>query len=481
MKGQGILRLAWRYLAHRRFATIVSVLAISVSLLFVVGVGVLNFAVKKTAVDSAIRYPLVIGPSGASGVQLILSTIFYIDKPSGTIPFSVYEELGKDKRVTGAYPIAVADTFENIRIIGTNEDFLKNLGVGAKQGSLGLGDPANAIFGAAAAERSGLELGDTFHGQHGMVGSMDAHEHKELTYKMTGVLNPTGGPEDLAIYTSYQSVWLIHQHGHHHHHGSTEHEHHANEEHPAEHEHHANEEHPTEHEHHANEEHPTEHEHHANEEHPAEHEHHANEEHPDEHEHHVNEEPKTDKIHPIRPTPDGGTRADLQPGPHRHPGTGIQPARRHRGRGTRDAPSVNSWGISTRGKAFIEAVTVGMLLIALAMILVTLVMALNERRRELALLRSLGVGRLALSLAVMLETLLLTGLGALTGLVLGHGLAFAFRGTLQAVAGVEIEPFLVTRMELVALLTTLAAGQLLALVAMILTYRLDVVEEISRD
>ncbi len=453
MKGQGILLLAWRYLAHRRFATLVSVLAISVSLLFVVGVGVLNFAVKKTAVDSSIRYPLVIGPSGASGVQLILSTIFYIDKPSGTLPFSVYKELKEDKRVTGAYPIAVADTFMNIRIIGTNEEFLNNLGVGTRQGSTSLKELSNVVLGAATARRTGLELGDTFHGQHGMVGSMDAHEHKELTYKVTGILNPTGGPEDLAIYTNYESVWFIHKHHKHHHHKHKD----QHEQHKAE------AEHKDQHDqHHAEAEHKDQHDQHK-----AEAEHHGH-------------DAKTDKYTLSK---ERLTAVLVRTSNPAYTGT------LEREYSLRDGTVAVDTGRSIRefvghinkGEVFIEAVTTGMLIIALAMILVTLVMSLNERRRELALLRSLGVGRWTLSMAVMLETLLLTALGAVVGLLFGHGLAFAFKDSLQAIAGVEIEPFLVTSMEGLALLITLAAGQLLALVAMILTYRLNVVEEISRE
>ena len=79
--------MALRYLAGRRFATLVSIGAIALSLLLVIGVGLVNFAIKKTAVEGAIRYPLIIGPEGVSAVQLIFSTVFHVDKPSGTIPF----------------------------------------------------------------------------------------------------------------------------------------------------------------------------------------------------------------------------------------------------------------------------------------------------------------------------------------------------------------------------------------------------------
>ena len=109
-----VFMIAWRYLMHRSLATLISILAIGLCLVFVVGVSLVNFAVKKTAVEGTLRYPLVIGPQGSSSVQLIMSTIFHLDKPQGTIPYKVYEDLSKDSRVIEAYPLAVADSLRNI-------------------------------------------------------------------------------------------------------------------------------------------------------------------------------------------------------------------------------------------------------------------------------------------------------------------------------------------------------------------------------
>ncbi len=458
MKTSSLFLLAWRYLMHRRFATLVSVGAIALSLAFVVGLGVVNFAVKKTAVESSIRYPLIVGPEKASGVQLILSTVFHIDKPAGTIPFSVYENLKADSRVTAAYPVAVADTYKNIRIIGTNADFLKNLGVGVSEGSLELSAMEDAVFGFQAAKRTGVRLGDRFKGQHGMVGSAGAHEHGELEYRVAGVLNPTGGPEDTAIFTQYQSVWFIHA-AHHHGHGH-EHGHHAEH---AEAEHHA--EHGEQgHEQHAETEHHTEHAEHA----------HAEDGH-DKHAHGEHDKYTLSK---------GRLTAVLV-----RTGNPAFTGMLEREYSLKDGSLAVDTARSIRefvahinkGEVFIEAVGMGMLLIALALILVTLVMSLNERRKELALLRSLGVGRATLAGAVMLETLFVTLAGALSGLAAGHLLAVLLRGWIRQAVGVDIEALVFTRMEGFGLLSTLLAGQVLALVGLFLTYRMNLVEETARD
>ncbi len=497
MKSKSILRLAWRYLFHRRFATIVSIAAIAVSLVFVVALGVVNFAVKKTAVEGSIRYPLIVGPAGASGVQLILSTIFHIDKPSGTIPFEVYEEIKADRRVISAYPVAVADSFRNLRIIGVNQEFLDDLNVGAYAGAVDLSKIENAVFGYTAAQRAEVEIGDTFHGQHGMVGTMDAHEHAELTYRVAGVLNPTGGPEDTAIYTTYKSVWYIHEKhmaSHHHHkdaansvaaHGNDDSQAEANVVHVG---------HEATHEKHQSDSHDHElaqvAEHETKNPHEAEHIGHKHDESAHSaHEGHDSAHAHTHKAHGHghhdKYTLSDNKLTAVLVRTSNPAYTGML----EREYTLRDGTLAVDTGKSIRdfvghinkGEVFVELVSAGMLAIALMMILVTLIMSLNERRKELALLRMLGVGRWTLALTVMIEALAITLLGALVGLLAGHLLAAGAQDVIKQTVGVAIEPWTVTRMESLSLWIALGAGQALAFVAMLFTYRMNVVEQVARD
>ena len=205
-----VLVLALRYVRSRRFASWVSVASIALSLVLVVVVGLVDFAIKKTAAQGAIRYPLIVGPEGASSAQLIFSTVFHVDKPTGTIPYSVYEKLKADRRVLAAFPIAVADSLESYPIVGTDEAMLRDLGVGMASGAIDFSEPGNAVLGYEVAARTGLGLGSEFHSSHGMVGSEEAEQHEELRYRVVGVLAATGGPEDAAVYGSYRAIWQLH-------------------------------------------------------------------------------------------------------------------------------------------------------------------------------------------------------------------------------------------------------------------------------
>jgi hypothetical protein len=119
MKIKMLLTLAFRYMKYRKLATILSIFAIGLSLLFLIFVGTIGFSMANSAVTSSIKYPLIIGPEGSSGTQVVMSTIFHIDTPSGLLNFNVLKELKKEPDVIDAYPIARADNYMSIPIIGT--------------------------------------------------------------------------------------------------------------------------------------------------------------------------------------------------------------------------------------------------------------------------------------------------------------------------------------------------------------------------
>jgi putative ABC transport system permease protein len=412
-----ILAVALRYLGARSFVTWVSVLAIALSVLLVVAMGNINFAVKKTAVEGSIRYPLLVGPEGASSAQLVFSTIFHVDKPVGTIPFSVYEKLRDDRRAIAAYPLAMADSVESYPIIGTNGAFLADLGVGAASGALALAQPGDAVLGSEVAARTGLRLGDAFRGAHGMVGGEGAHEHAEITYRVVGILARTDGPEDGAAYTSYDTVWKMHAGGDH------------------------------------------------------------------------DEEGAEEK----GGTPGGGDKYRLGEG--RLTAVLVRTANPvYTAMLEREATeSAGTQGVDTgrairrmveylnKGERAIEAFGAVTLAVAVAMILVTIVMSLAARRKELALMRCLGVGRLTIASIVMVEALVITLGGAALGVALGHLGVWWSENLIKEALGVAVEPWTWTAMEGTAVVTALAAGQLLALVSLVWTYRMNLVEEVARD
>jgi putative ABC transport system permease protein len=151
---------------------------------------------------------LVVGAKG-SPMQIILSSIYQLDVPTGNIPLQAAQELAAHRAVKHAIPMALGDNYEGFRIVGTNHDYVAHYGAQLREGRLWQA-PLEAVLGADVAARSGLTLGASFLGAHGMGGGAGEHLHDEHPYTVVGILQPTGSVVDRIVLTSVESVWAVH-------------------------------------------------------------------------------------------------------------------------------------------------------------------------------------------------------------------------------------------------------------------------------
>jgi putative ABC transport system permease protein len=151
---------------------------------------------------------LVVGAKG-SPMQIILSSIYQLDVPTGNISLKAAQELAAHRAVRHAIPMALGDNYEGFRIVGTNHDYVAHYGARLREGRLWQA-PLEAVLGADVAARSGLALGASFMGAHGLGGGAGEHLHDAHPYTVVGVLQPTGSVVDRIVLTSVASVWAVH-------------------------------------------------------------------------------------------------------------------------------------------------------------------------------------------------------------------------------------------------------------------------------
>lgn len=149
---------------------------------------------------------LVVGAKG-SPLQLILSSIYYIDFPTGNIPLKDAQELIHNPFVKRAVPLAQGDNYQGIRIVGTDSNFVAVYKLKTAIGKFWTKD-FDVTIGATVAANQKLKVGDTFFGAHGLTGSTDVH--KIHAYQVVGILTPQGNVTDNLILTNIASVWRMH-------------------------------------------------------------------------------------------------------------------------------------------------------------------------------------------------------------------------------------------------------------------------------
>lgn len=219
--------IAWGYLWNRKFTTFLTILSVALAVALISSVLTLREETRKRFEEEGQAFDLVVGAKG-SPLQLVLSSVYFMDNPTGNIPWSVYEQIKNDKEyVQSAYPIALGDNFQGFRIVGTDASLFEHKWISPitaeerhpfklEEGKI-FEKPFEAVLGALVAHETGLKIGDTFISSHGFVKLpevLGGHDHSQNPYTVVGIFDYSNSPFDRAIFTSVESVWDIH--GEHH-------------------------------------------------------------------------------------------------------------------------------------------------------------------------------------------------------------------------------------------------------------------------
>lgn len=204
-----LLRVSWRNLRHKPFATSVSVMLMSLGIAMVSLMLHLSGQIDSQFKKNIKGIQMVVGAKG-SPTQLILSSIYHIDAPTGNIDKEEVEKALGHSMVKSWVPLAFGDSYKGYKILGTTEEYLELYEAEMEQGR-SFEKNLEVVIGAAVAERLGLGLGDYFHGIHGSNEKDTEHAHEHHDYTVVGILKPSGLVLDQLIICNIPSVWQIHE------------------------------------------------------------------------------------------------------------------------------------------------------------------------------------------------------------------------------------------------------------------------------
>lgn len=209
-----MISLALAYLRDRPLTTALNVLLLAISVAMLILLLQLGTQASERFDRDARGIDLVVGAKG-SPLQLILSSVFHIDQPTGNIPLSARTLLERDPAVAKVVPLALGDNFRGYRIVGTDAGFGRLYSTRLSQGRT-FAAPMEAVIGAEVARDTGAGLGQKFIGSHGLGEDEDgAQGHDHAPFMVVGILAPTGGVADRLILTPVESVWAVHGIGEH--------------------------------------------------------------------------------------------------------------------------------------------------------------------------------------------------------------------------------------------------------------------------
>ena len=193
--------------------------------MLILGVGIISLLLQlntliKDQMDNNLRgIDMVVGAKG-SPLQLILSSVYHIDSPTGNISFQEAENISKNRMVGSSIKILYGDNYKGYRIVGAEKKFI-DLYKGVIKEGKDWEKPYEVLVGSKVYEKLKINLGDELVSSHGLRETGQSHD--EGTFKVVGLLKPSNSVIDQLIITSPQSVWNIHND--HDHDDEDEHEH----------------------------------------------------------------------------------------------------------------------------------------------------------------------------------------------------------------------------------------------------------------
>lgn len=208
-----IIGLAWRSLMNRKVSALLTVIAIALSVALFLGVEKARNAAKSGFDNTISGTELIVGaPSGQ--INLLLYSVFRLGNATAEISWPTYQDIVARNDVAWAVPISLGDSHRGYRVLGTTRAYFDHYKYGQKQ-SLELvqgapfDDLFDAVIGAEIAKQLGYEMGTPLVLTHGL-GAGGLSDHDNRPFRVVGVLRPTGTPVDQTIHISLEAMTAIH-------------------------------------------------------------------------------------------------------------------------------------------------------------------------------------------------------------------------------------------------------------------------------
>jgi len=198
--------IVWSYFKSKPLQTFLNILLLGLGVAVIVILLLFDKQFENQIEQNTRGIDLVVGAKG-SPMQLILCNVFHVDFPTGNIRLYEAERIAKNRLIKKAIPLALGDSYQGFRIVGTSQAFIS-----LYQGEVEVGEtwdhPMEVVLGHQVAQALKLKPGDNFSSIHGLTQGGQAHGEEAFIVK--GILKPSSRVLDKLILTSVESIWHVH-------------------------------------------------------------------------------------------------------------------------------------------------------------------------------------------------------------------------------------------------------------------------------
>ncbi len=209
-----LLRLALASLNNRRFTALLTVFAIALSVCLLLAVERVRTEARASFASTISGTDLIVGARSGS-VNLLLYSVFRIGNATNNIRWESFEHFAEHPRVSWAIPISLGDSHRGYRVMGTSSAYFDHYRYGRKQplqlaqGRPFAEDPFEVVLGAEVAEALKYTLDDHLVLAHG-VATVSLVKHDDKPFRVVGILKRTGTPVDRTLHINLAGMEALH-------------------------------------------------------------------------------------------------------------------------------------------------------------------------------------------------------------------------------------------------------------------------------
>ncbi len=209
-----LLRLALASLHNRRFTALLTVFAIALSVCLLLAVERVRTEARASFASTISGTDLIVGARSGS-VNLLLYSVFRIGNATNNIRWDSFEHFAEHPRVSWAIPISLGDSHRGYRVMGTSSAYFEHYRYGRKlplqlaQGRPFAEDPFEVVLGAEVAEALNYTLDDQLVLAHG-VSTVSLVKHDDKPFRVVGILKRTGTPVDRTLHINLAGMEALH-------------------------------------------------------------------------------------------------------------------------------------------------------------------------------------------------------------------------------------------------------------------------------
>ncbi|WP_373006577.1 ABC transporter permease [Hyphomonas sp.] len=211
---KAILSLAWKSLMNRKGSVILTLVAVALSVALFLGVEKARTGAREGFGNTISGTDLIVGaPTGT--VNLLLYSVFRMGNATAEVSWPTYEKIAARPDIAWAVPISLGDSHRGFRVLGTTDAYFDHYKYGRGQAVvLAKGerftDVFDTVIGADVARELGYEIGSPLVLSHGLGAANLDGGHENRPFRVVGILAPTGTPVDRTVHVSLEAITAIH-------------------------------------------------------------------------------------------------------------------------------------------------------------------------------------------------------------------------------------------------------------------------------